>query len=125
MERERRLVRDDALPLGPEPRGHELLVLAGREVDEPVDTALDAGCGPARQVVHEELRRVAGLGGLLRREEAVLGGGDLVEAVPVGTLRGTRDHARNVSHALVSCKGTRLTKLKQRFSFVRTPRPKR
>src|SRR5208283_1893388 len=75
-----------------------------REVDESVDAAADAYRGAARQVMDEKLRGVAGLGGLLRREEPLLCGRDLVEAVPVGVLRRARGHARNVSHALVLCK---------------------
>jgi hypothetical protein len=54
-------------------------------------------------VVEEELGGVAGLGGLLGREEALLHGRDLVEAVAVGVLRGAPERARNVSLALVLC----------------------
>jgi hypothetical protein len=101
---ERRLMREDPDPLRPEPSAHEALVIAGREVDQAVDATLHAESSPAREVVQQELRRVASLRGLLRREEAFLGGGGLVEAIPVGAVWVGGAHARNVSVTLVSCK---------------------
>lgn len=55
------------------------------------------------QMVREQLRRIAGLGRLPRREEPILGGRDLEEAVPVGRAGGRPAHAWTLSHALVSC----------------------
>ena len=43
VQRQRGLVRDHPGLLGPEPGGDQLLVLARREVDEPVDPAAHAG----------------------------------------------------------------------------------
>jgi hypothetical protein len=79
-------------------------VIPGRKVDEAIDAAPHAESSPAREVVQEELRRVASLSGLLRREKALLGRRDFVEMVPVGALRLGGGHARNVSVALVLCK---------------------
>jgi hypothetical protein len=84
MEGERRLVREDARLLGPQPDAHELLMLAGREVHQAVDASTDADDASAGHMVNEKLGRVASVGRLLRREEPLLCGGDLVEPIPVG-----------------------------------------
>jgi hypothetical protein len=54
VERERRLVREDAGLLGPEPEHDEILVLAGREVNEPVHTPPYAGHSAVLLVLVEE-----------------------------------------------------------------------
>ena len=81
---ERGLVREHASSLGPEPDLDELLVLVRGEVDESVDPAPGTDKSPAPQVMPEELGRVADLRGLLGGEQPSLGGGELVEAIPVG-----------------------------------------
>ncbi len=68
VERERRLVRYDSLPLRPEPGGDQFLVLARGEVHEPVDPTAKSQGLPAVDVVHQELWRVPCLGRLLGRE---------------------------------------------------------
>jgi len=50
---------------GPQPGGDELLVLACREVDEPVDTPADTDDAPAANVVHEELHEYPAAAALL------------------------------------------------------------
>src|ERR1019366_332534 len=112
MECERRLVREDSDTLGPEPRAYELLVLAGGKMDNAVDAALDAYDTPARQVMDEKLRRVTSLCRLLGREQSLLGGRDLVEAIPVGMCFRQGLHAQNVSCALGLCKSSARTKIK-------------
>ena len=83
VQSERGLVRHYAGPLGPQPNRDQLLVLARGEVHEPVDATKHANDAPDTDVVHEQLRRVAGLSGLLGREVPRLPCGDLIEAVPI------------------------------------------
>ena len=78
-------------------------MLARGKVDQPVDATPDPESPPARHMVNEELRRVACLGRLLRREEPFLRGGDLIQPVPVGMAWWFRRHARNVSITLGLC----------------------
>ena len=99
-------MRQDPLALRPEPDGDEVLVFARREVHEPVHAAPQADGSPALDMVHEELRRVAGLGCLLRREQAFLRSRDLVEAVVVRAVGRGVGHAQNVSDALCLCNPT-------------------
>ena len=70
VKRQRRPVQDVARALGPEPPGDEVFVLTRGEVDEPIESAMQTDGASAAHVVDEELRGVAGLGGLLGREEA-------------------------------------------------------
>jgi hypothetical protein len=83
VKRERRLVREHAGPLGPEPHDGQLFVLARGEVDQPVDASSDAGDAATADVLQQQLRRVSGVCPLLRREVTVLGARRLVEAVPL------------------------------------------
>lgn len=101
VERERRLVREHAGTLRPEPGDDQLFVLAHREVGQAVDAAPDTSELPGAGVMDEELRRVASLGRLLRREHPLLGGRRLVQEVPVGMGCQSLGHAQNVSHTLV------------------------
>src|SRR5262245_7001723 len=119
MQRKRRLMREHADALGPEPDAHEILVLARGKVDDPVDATSKADNSSARDMVQEELRRVACLSSLPRCEEPFLCGRDLIEPVPVRMLGDAGLHARNVSHTLVLCKGPACTQLKSGFSYVR------
>jgi hypothetical protein len=80
-------------------------VVACREVDETVDSAVDPDDAAAAYVFEQELSRVACFGGLLRGEVAVLSARQLLEAVPVRTLRGGGGHAQIVTIGLVLCKG--------------------
>jgi hypothetical protein len=84
VEHERGLMREDAHPLGPKPCANELLVLARREVHQAVDASTDANGAPTRNVVHQKLGRVAGLGSLPRREESLLRSCDFVQTIPNG-----------------------------------------
>jgi hypothetical protein len=61
-------------------------VLTCGEVDEPVDAATHTDGFARADVMDEELGRIAGLSGLLGREEPLLGGRCFEEAVPVGGL---------------------------------------
>ena len=63
-----RLMREHSCLFGPEPHGHEVLVLARRKVHEAVDASTHTKYALACHVVHEELGRIACLGRLLRRE---------------------------------------------------------
>jgi hypothetical protein len=96
---ERGLVREDAHLLRPEPDHGEVLVVAGGEVHEAVDPAAHSDHAAGAQMVREQLRRVAGLGRLLRREEPVLGRRDLEDVVPVGRSGAHLTHARTLSEA--------------------------
>ena len=97
VERERRVVREDADPIGPQPDRDEILVLSGGEVDEAIDAPADTTGTTAVEVVKEKLRRVAGVRGLSCREESLLARGELEKAVPVGAVLELCVHAQNVS----------------------------
>ena len=88
-------------------RRRQVLVVVRGEVHEAVHEAVHATAhpdhAPGAQMVSEQLRRVAGLGRLLRREEPVLGRRDLEEVVPVRRSGGRLTHAETLSQALVSC----------------------
>lgn len=73
VEGERGLVRDDSGPLGPEPRGDQLLVLSRGEVDEPVDSSPRSRDATGAEVLEQQLGRVACVGRLAGREVAFLG----------------------------------------------------
>lgn len=83
VEHERRLVAEHALLIGPEPEGDEVLVLAGRVVDEAEDAALDALEPPLLDVELNQGERVARLVRLRVRDVARLSRGDLEEPIPV------------------------------------------
>src|SRR2546427_927040 len=83
VQHQRSLVREHACPIGPKPKGDQVLLLTGREILEPVHTPPDAGELAAGEVLHQKLRRVSGVERLLGREVALLRQGSLVEAVPV------------------------------------------
>ena len=55
MQGERGLVRDNARPLGPEPGGDQLLMLARGELDEPVDPPPRSGDPAGADVLQEQL----------------------------------------------------------------------
>lgn len=77
MQGQRRLVGDHASLLGPEPSCDQLLVLARREMDEPVDPALRACDAAGVDVFPEQVGGVACRRSLLRRDIAGLPGGHL------------------------------------------------
>ena len=84
LHRERTLMRDDTASVGPQPRDDEVFALAGGELDEAVDAAAHT-CEPTTtQVVSDQLLRVPGVRGLLRREEPLLGHRGLEQAARVG-----------------------------------------
>jgi hypothetical protein len=55
MEGERGLVRHDSSLVGPEPGGHQLLVLPRGEVDEPVDASLRASDAAGAYMLEQQL----------------------------------------------------------------------
>jgi hypothetical protein len=96
VKRERRLVREDARALRPEPHRGELFVLDVREVNEAVDTTALVHHAAGLEMLLEQLRRVARLGRLARREETRLGACHLEEGIPVRR----RVHARTLTSSL-------------------------
>ena len=100
VEGQRGLVRDDAGPLGPQPCGDQLLVLARREVDEPVYSSTRSRHATRADVLQQQLRRVASLGCLPGGETALLGARCLEQEVPV-RLGGWTVHAQIVTGGLV------------------------
>lgn len=73
MQRQRSLVGEDAGAVGPQPEGHEILVLAGREMLEAVDAAAHASKSAVVEVFGDELRGIAGGGSLGGRKRALPG----------------------------------------------------
>jgi hypothetical protein len=65
-------VREDPLLFRPEPDRGKVLVLARGKVHDTVDASPNADEPPVPQVLKEELRGVAGLSRLLRREVPLL-----------------------------------------------------
>lgn len=55
VKRQRRLVGEDALAFRPQPRRDEIFMLAGREVDEPIDSAADPDGASRLDVVDQQL----------------------------------------------------------------------
>ena len=100
VKRKGRLMRCDARPFGPEPRCDQPLVLAGGEMNEPVDPAADPNDAASIDVMDEQLRGVPHLGRLFGREQALLPNRDLKEAAPVRAFRMNFYHARNLMHTL-------------------------
>src|SRR5579872_5296053 len=66
----------------PEPHRGEVLVFAGRKVDDAVDATPSAGHPAVLQVPLGKLGRVAGERRLLGRDETLVGDRQLEEAVP-------------------------------------------
>ncbi len=79
MEGERRLVGEHTRPLRPQPHCNEVLLFAGREVDDTVDPTSNPGDASETQVVVKQLRGVPRLGRIGSREVAFFGGGQLVD----------------------------------------------
>ena len=104
VEHQRSLVREHPCPIGPKPKGDQVLLLTGREMLEPVHTPPDASDLAAVEVLHQQLRRVSGVKSLLGREVALLRQGSLVEAVPVRFRLCTPSHAVILTVGLVWCK---------------------
>ena len=97
VKREGRLVREDASAVRPEPDGGELLVFDVREVNEAVETPALVRDPTGLEVLLQELRRVAGLRRLARREEPRLGSRYLEECIPAWPA-----HTRNLTLGLSS-----------------------
>jgi Nucleotidyl transferase AbiEii toxin, Type IV TA system len=93
MEREGRLMGEHPGLFGPQPENDEVLVLAGREVHDAVDTTSHAHHLPRRQVLVKERARIARLGGLSRREVAALGLRDDEETIPIRLVRCLRSYS--------------------------------
>ena len=102
MQRQRCLVRHNPRLLGPEPRDHQIVVLAGREVNEAVDPPPHAPDAVRPDVLPQELRRVSGFRGLPGGEVPVLRTRHLVEEIPA-RIDDTGRHAQNVTHGLLLC----------------------
>ena len=106
VEEERGLVAEDALTLRPKPEDHEVLLVARREVGQPVEPASGPGDPALAQMVLEELARVARPRRLVKREMALLLSGDLVELVPVGRVRSRgRVVCRHVKYGFTFLRG--------------------
>src|SRR5260370_25895197 len=97
-------MRKHPCPIGPKPKGDQVLLLTGREMLEPVHTPPDAGELAAGEVLHQKVRRVSGVEGLLGREVALLRQGGLVEAVPIRFRLSASSHAAILTRGLVLCK---------------------
>jgi hypothetical protein len=96
-EEERCLVGEDATLIGPKPDGHEVLVLARREMSHPIDASADAPQPARADMVNQKLGRIARTGGLVSRKEAFLSRSHFIKAVPVWVWLDGR-HAHNLSH---------------------------
>ena len=55
------LVREDPGAVGPQPEGHQVLVLTGREVLEAINAAAHASEAAVMEILGDELRRVPGV----------------------------------------------------------------
>jgi hypothetical protein len=97
MQGKRGLVGNDTCPFGPEPGGDQILMLARREVDQPVDSAACTKRPPDVNVVNQELRRVARLGRLLGGEQTLLARRCLEKTVPVRAIGYDPVHAQKVN----------------------------
>ncbi len=97
------LMREHPSLPGPKPGRDQLLVLARREVDEPVDAAMGTDDAAGVGVFPKQMGRVARLGGLRRCEIAGLSGGDLEQLVPTGPRSRERLHAQNVTGGSFLC----------------------
>jgi hypothetical protein len=105
MQREGRLVRNDALAVRPESGDGQLFVLTHREVNEPVHPPQGPREAPRVKVVRHQLWRVTDRGRLLGGEVPLLCLRHLEETVPVRVydlLLGR--HEQNLSQTLFSCK---------------------
>src|SRR5438105_6024024 len=71
---------------------------------EPVHTSPNAGELAAGEVLHQKLRRVSGVEGLLGRKVSLLCQGSLIEAVPTRLPLPTLFHAAILTGGLVLCK---------------------
>lgn len=72
-------MRQDCRGVGPQPRGHQLLVFARGEVDQAVDAAANPRDIAGLLVMCQQRVGIAGSRSLARRKESFLGGGDVVE----------------------------------------------
>jgi hypothetical protein len=97
VERQRRLVREHAATLEPQPRDHHLLVVNRGKMDKTVDSPPHTYDTTSPDMLEKQLGRIACLRGLLGREMAALGAGSPVEAVPTGLIR-DRCHLTNSNH---------------------------
>jgi len=61
-------MRKHALSVGPQPRGNQFLLLAGRKMNKAVNSAANPHNAADLLVVGQQCGRIAGGGGLLGRE---------------------------------------------------------
>ncbi len=98
MEGECRLMGEHAGPVGPQPYDNEILVLAGREMNESVHATTYLDHALIAQVLGKQLRGVPSLGRLGGSEVALLGGCCFVKPIPVWSLLGldSLDHSTQI-----------------------------
>jgi hypothetical protein len=92
-----RLVRQNALRIGPQPCGNELLVLTGRKVHETVNPAANSNNASGFLVMSEQRWRVSGGRRLAGGKQTFLGGGDVVQCLPGRFCGNYSIHARNLN----------------------------
>src|SRR6187402_3940322 len=110
---------DNANLLGPEPDGHQLLVVSCGKLNKPVEPALGSRHPAGLDVLAQKLARVTRLGCLFCGEIPGLANGDLEKPVPTRSLRLQLAHARNVTLSLVVCKGKLQSARRKRRRNVR------
>lgn len=104
MERQGGLMGDYASLLGPEPGGHQLLVIGSWKVNKPVEPALGPCHAASLDVLSQELGGVTRLRSLFCCEIARLAGCNLEQSVPTRFFKLRLAHSQNVTPGLVLCK---------------------
>lgn len=105
VEHERGFMRENPCLFRPEPDCDEVLMLAGRKVNDAVDATSNAPDSAVAEVFAKELRGITGLGCLRCREVSLLSDGKVEEAIPVRCRFSAGKHS---------------TKRNPGFSFVQT-----
>lgn len=99
MQCQRSVVRDNSRLFRPEPCDDEFVVLTPREVSDAIDASVNTNDATSLlQMMGEKGRRKASCACLLGREQPLLGGGNLLEAMPVWAIL-SAGHARKLSQA--------------------------
>lgn len=106
MQRQGRLVQNNAGLVRPEPSSHELFVLPSRKVHKPVDASLRPRHTTSQDVLAQQVRRIPGLSRLFRRHVACLSGCGGEELIPTRPRVVNCHHAQNVTVGSVLCKET-------------------
>lgn len=96
-------VRNRSRPHGPKPRCDQLLVLTGREMHEPMDSALRPRDSASVEVFPQKLSRAACVRRLLRRDVPGQACGSFVKLVAVWPPGLGGHHAQNEIWGFVLC----------------------